>query len=125
MDAAFKALSSRVPLSAVEGRGFSFGGVASAGPLFIASDGIFERRLADWSSLEAAILQFLDERHKGTGDFLLLGTGSRPFFPSPHFRNEVDSRGLGLETMNTSAACRTYNILIAEGRRFSAILLPL
>ena len=57
------------------------------------------------------------------GDFLLLGTGAALAFPSPSFRAEMDRRGLGLEAMDTGAACRTFNVLVAEGRMFTSALL--
>ena len=56
---------------------------------------------------------------------MLLGTGAALAFPSPAFRAEIDQRGMGLEAMDTSAACRTYNVLVAEARMFTAALLPL
>ncbi len=55
----------------------------------------------------------------------MLGAGAALIFPSAAFRAEIDRRGLGLETMDTGAACRTYNVLVAEARMFTAALLPL
>ena len=56
---------------------------------------------------------------------MLLGTGAALAFPSAPFRAEIDRRGMGIEAMDTSAACRTYNVLVAEARMFTAALLPL
>ena len=56
---------------------------------------------------------------------MLLGTGAALAFPPPAFRAEIDQRGMGLEAMDTGAACRTYNVLVAEARMFTAALLPL
>ncbi len=56
---------------------------------------------------------------------MLLGTGAALAFPTLAFRAEIDRRGLGLEAMDTRAACRTHNVLVAEARMFTAALLPL
>ncbi|MFV2002984.1 MAG: MTH938/NDUFAF3 family protein, partial [Paracoccaceae bacterium] len=41
------------------------------------------------------------------------------------FRAALEGAQIGVETMNTASACRTYNILVAEGRRVACALLPL
>lgn len=56
-------------------------------------------------------------------DIVLLGTGSRQRFPAPSLYRSLVSAGIGLEIMGTPAACRTYNILVSEGRRVAAALL--
>ena len=53
----------------------------------------------------------------------LLGTGARQQFPDPELLAPLMSRGIGIEVMTTAAACRTYNILVAEGRAVLAMLL--
>lgn len=55
-------------------------------------------------------------------DLVLLGTGEQQQFPSPSLYMPLMKAGIGLETMNTAAACRTYNILMGEGRRVAAAL---
>ncbi|MBU0593552.1 MAG: Mth938-like domain-containing protein [Gammaproteobacteria bacterium] len=56
-------------------------------------------------------------------EILLLGTGPRLHFPSPRLIHALAQKGIGLEAMDTFAACRTYNILAAEGRKVAAALL--
>jgi uncharacterized protein len=56
-------------------------------------------------------------------EVIVLGTGASHRFPRHALMVEVMSRGVGLEAMATAAACRTYNILLAEDRRVVAILL--
>jgi len=56
-------------------------------------------------------------------DVLLLGTGARQHFPSPALLRPLIETGRGFEVMDTSAACRTYNILVAEGRAVAAALI--
>ena len=41
----------------------------------------------------------------------------------PAFRVLIESAGIGVEVMNSPAACRTYNVLLGEGRRIAAALL--
>ncbi len=57
-------------------------------------------------------------------DIVLLGTGSKLIFPGPQIRHIFLNAGIGLEIMDTPAACRTYNILIYEERNVLAILYP-
>ena len=60
----------------------------------------------------------------GKIDVLLLGTG-RDITPGPRaFRAALESADIGVEPMNSPAACRTYNVLLGEGRRVAACLLP-
>lgn len=56
-------------------------------------------------------------------EIVLLGTGSDLRFPHPALSQSLANAGIGLEVMNTPAACRTYNILMAEGRKVAAALL--
>ncbi|MBY0578436.1 MAG: Mth938-like domain-containing protein [Burkholderiales bacterium] len=56
-------------------------------------------------------------------EIVLLGTGQTQRFPHPKlFRNLYDAR-IGIEVMDCAAACRTYNILMDEGRRVAAALI--
>ena len=54
---------------------------------------------------------------------VLLGTGARLRFPPVSLQQIVLQTGTGLETMDAMAACRTYNILAAEGRKVAAAIL--
>jgi uncharacterized protein len=56
-------------------------------------------------------------------DVLLLGTGNRQRFPAPAMLRPLIEAGRGFEVMDTAAACRTYNILVAEGRIVLAALI--
>jgi len=57
-------------------------------------------------------------------EILLLGTGRRQRFPDPELFATLAERQVGMEVMDTPAACRTYNILVADGRTVAAILFP-
>jgi uncharacterized protein len=56
-------------------------------------------------------------------ELVIFGSGTRLRFPPPAFLRDLMSRRIGVETMDTLAACRTYNILAGEGRHVIAALL--
>lgn len=58
-------------------------------------------------------------------EVILIGTGSRQIFLPPAIQVHFFRRNFGFEVMKTDAACRTFNVLIAEGRHVVAALLPL
>lgn len=60
----------------------------------------------------------------GRIDVLLVGLGAT-IAPVPRaFRDALEAAGIGVEPMSSPAACRTYNVLLGEGRRIAAALLP-
>lgn len=56
-------------------------------------------------------------------EVLLIGTGARHRMVPPALRAALKARGLAIDTMDSGAACRTFNILLGEGRRVAAVLL--
>jgi uncharacterized protein len=56
-------------------------------------------------------------------EVVIFGSGSRIRFPKPAWLQPLLARRIGIETMDTAAACRTYNILAQEGRSVAAALL--
>ncbi len=56
-------------------------------------------------------------------ELIVFGSGARNRFPPPAWLQPLMARRIGLETMDTQAACRTYNILAGEGRNVVAALL--
>ena len=56
-------------------------------------------------------------------ELVVFGSGERLRFPPPALLRALVGQNIGVETMDTPAACRTYNILAAEGRRVVAALL--
>jgi uncharacterized protein len=84
-----------------------------------------ERIITDWppqcfAELQAAHLEWLFELQP---EIVLLGTGARQQFPHPRLTYPLLNRGIGVEVMDTAAACRTYNFIMAEGRQVAAALL--
>ena len=60
----------------------------------------------------------------GRIDVLLLGLGAEVAIVPRALREALEAAGIGVEPMNSPAACRTYNVLLGEGRRIAAALLP-
>lgn len=56
-------------------------------------------------------------------EIVIFGTGTAQRFPGPALRRAMAASGAGFEIMDSRAACRTYNILAAEGRRVAAAIL--
>jgi len=56
-------------------------------------------------------------------ELVLFGSGATLRFPRPEWLRPLVERRIGVETMDTAAACRTYNLLVAEGRPVVAALL--
>ncbi|MDQ3197506.1 MAG: Mth938-like domain-containing protein [Burkholderiales bacterium] len=84
-----------------------------------------ERLIADWDvdsfeNLSARNFDFLLSLQPG---ILLLGTGRHLRFPHPRLSASLVQANVGLEVMDTHAACRTYNVLVEEGRKVAAALL--
>jgi len=70
---------------------------------------------------ETSLASILDNRP----EIVIIGTGGTLILPAPKIIALFAQHQIGLETMNTSAACRTYGILVAEGRKATAgIIFP-
>ena len=57
-------------------------------------------------------------------DLLLLGTGAAPSRPEAPVVAALEAAGIAVEAMAAPPACRSYNVLLAEGRRVAAALMP-
>jgi len=84
-----------------------------------------ERILLDWpaTSFEALAPEHLAALAGLDREIILLGTGARLRFPRPEIMQALVQSGVGVEVMDVQAACRTYNVLLAEERRVAAALL--
>jgi uncharacterized protein len=105
--------------------GYGPGYVSINGNRREASTVVLSDRILDWevqafSALtEAAFAQLATL----PVEIVLLGTGPTLRFPHPRLTQPLRDARIGLEVMDTSAACRTYNILLSEDRRVAAALL--
>lgn len=84
-----------------------------------------DRVIAGWAVRAFAELSahHLSEILPHRPEIVLLGTGARQRFPAPALLADLILSDIGFEVMDTQAACRTYNILVAEGRRVAAALI--
>lgn len=83
--------------------------------------------LPDWAVHSAAALDLeaLAPALQLAPGILVLGTGARIRFPDGALYAALATRGVGLEVMDTAAACRTYNVLVNEDRPVvAALILP-
>jgi len=88
--------------------------------VIVLPDRVEQWQAKQFSSLTAEDFAFL----KNLGaEIVLLGTGPRQRFPHPRLTAALAQAGIGLEVMDLQAACRTYNILVAEERKVAAALL--
>jgi uncharacterized protein len=76
--------------------------------------------VTDFANLEEAHFASLLEL---APELVIFGSGQRIRFPHPSLTRALMARRIGLETMDTAAACRTYNVLLAEDRSVVAALL--
>lgn len=83
-----------------------------------------DQLIPDWKpqSLEALTEADFAELIALKPNIVILGTGGKQIFPSPALYGSLLEQGIGIEIMNTPAACRTYNLLMAEGRAVAAAL---
>ncbi len=86
----------------------------------VAADRLLFDWPARWEDLAAAHFELLLSLQP---EIVILGSGARQRFPHPALSQSLAAR-IGVEAMDTPAACRTYNILIAEGRNVVAAVIP-
>jgi uncharacterized protein len=86
-----------------------------------------ERILRDWRprSVEELEARDLEALVALGAEIVLIGTGAVQRFPAPEVLAPLRGRRIGVEVMDTAAACRTYNILVAEGRSAAAVIFPI
>jgi uncharacterized protein len=100
---------------------FTVTGKIYTGPVIIFPDEVLEWKIS--TPLSAEDFALLVER-KDVLDVVLLGMGKNMALLDPQLRKTLKERGVSPEPMDTGAACRTYNLLMAEGRRVAAALIP-
>jgi len=95
---------------------FRIGGQKHDGPVMVLPTGV-----SAWGGYDDAetVLSVVEQI-----DVLFVGTGAEiAHLPKP-FRDTLEDAGIGVEAMASPAACRTYNVLLSEGRRVAVALLP-
>lgn len=105
------------------GGGFRVSGQAYAGAVLVWPDHTVSWKAASFEALQLSDFSPVYE-YDPLPDVVLFGTGKAQHFLPPALRQSLRDKGLVIEVMDTGAACRTYNVLLAEGRRVVAAMLP-
>lgn len=98
---------------------FRISGEVFDGAVIVGADFVVRWQAAGIPDDPAEFLPFMEKC-----DVLLIGTGQNSSFLSPAQRQRFRDAGFNVDVMDTGAACRTFNVLSAEGRRVVAALLP-
>ncbi len=108
--------SDAVPVDGYGPGFFRVGGEVHSGGMLL-----WEKGKSTWQGYddETALLSLA-----GEVDVLFLGTGPEIAHIDAPLRSRLESAGLGVEVMNSPSACRTYNVLVSEGRRVALAVLP-
>ena len=99
--------------------GFRVSGVIYPGPVLV-----FPDRTETWAEPAFTEQGLAPVLAHGGVELLLLGFGRHLQPVGPALRNALKAGGIAVEPMDTGAACRTYNMLVAEDRRVAAALFP-
>jgi len=105
-----------------EGR-FRVSGVLHAGSIIVFPDRVLAWAVGDFAEIDRASLAPVASADGP--ELLLIGCGPRLQRLPAALRQELRAGGLAVEVMDTGAACRTYNVLMAEGRRVAAALIAI
>jgi uncharacterized protein len=111
----------RPPVDGYGSGGFRIAGYAHAGGLLL-----LPGRIGQWAPADPLTVDCFGEIAAAAGeiDVLLIGMGPRLAAPPAGLRPALEALGFGVDFMATPAACRTYNVLLAEERRVAAALAP-
>ena len=114
----------RFDVQAITGYGPGWVGVGTeryTQSLVVSSQGdLFDWGATRFEELDAGHFQRLAELK---AEVVIFGSGARIRFPRGAWLRPLVDHGVGVETMDTAAACRTYNVLAQEGRRVAVALL--
>jgi uncharacterized protein len=122
MDLTLQTPAGRQVIERYGASGFRVAGVIHRGSVLV-----FPDHTEPWAAADAASVTFeslMPVVHYGGVQILLLGLGGRMRAVPNGLRTDLRAAGIILEPMDTGAACRTYNVLVAEERRVAAELLP-
>lgn len=110
------------PIEAYGNGGFRFAGMSHRGSILCTPAAVLAWPVADLDALRPHQLAPLVDSEPRPG-LLLFGVGRVLRFPPDEIRDTLRAAGIWLEVMDTGAACRTYNVLLAEQRSVAAALI--
>ena len=103
--------------------GFRINGERYRGPVIVWPEGVAPWAVSDIATAATDTLDALFAAEPPI-EILLIGSGADFELAPPALRTALSQRRVAVESMDTGAACRTYNVLMAEDRRVAAALLP-
>lgn len=103
---------------------FRIAGVVHSHSVLVLPDRTIPWAVTDFAMIDIAGLEPVWS-HNSAVNVLLLGCGPNMQLPAPELRRGLRERGIVLEPMDTGAACRTFNVLLTEGRAAAAALIVL
>ena len=86
----------------------------------VSPQAVTDWQVSGFDALTAADFSFIERLRP---EIVILGTGAAQRFPPPALARALAATGVGVEIMDSHAACRTYNILATDGRRVVAAIL--
>lgn len=112
----------QAPIDAYGNGGFRFADMSHRGSILCLPSGIHAWHATRARELTPAHFQSVFAEASAI-DFLLLGTGAHQVWPDKELKAAFAQAGIGIEPMDTGAAARTYNVLLAEKRPVAAALI--
>lgn len=112
----------RFPIDAYGNGGFRFADMSHRGSILVLPSGIKAWPVSSMSELTDEVLEPIFAEAEEI-ELLLFGTGADVAALPSAFRERFREAGIGLDVMQTGAAARTYNILLAENRKVAAALI--
>ncbi|HEX2115064.1 MAG TPA: Mth938-like domain-containing protein [Alphaproteobacteria bacterium] len=102
--------------------GFRVDGESFRGSVIVLPDGVVAWDASEIAAVTLDSLQPVVAAAREV-EILLIGSGERFALATPALRGALQAQGIAVDSMDTGAACRTYNVLRAEGRRVAAALI--
>lgn len=118
----------RIPADRQVINAYGDGGFRISGRHWTESVLVFPGQTLPWSITDIGVLS-VDSlapvfQVEPAAELLLIGCGPSMVFIDKELRAQIRAKGLVIEALDTGAACRTYNLLMGEGRRVAAALIP-
>lgn len=112
------------PVDFYRNGGFRFAGMSHRGAILCLPDGMWASPVRSIEDVGAASLDLVFATTPPV-QMCIIGTGEVPWLVPPELRARARAAGFAIEAMTTAAAVHTYNLLVEEGRRVAALMIPL
>jgi uncharacterized protein len=124
VDRASPHLPYAAPIEFFRNGGFRFGGMSHRGALLCVPDGMWASSVHSTADIDVAALDLVFSTVPPV-QMCIIGAGADPWLVPPDLRARAREVGFSMEGMTTVAAVHTYNLLVEEGRRVAALMIPL